>query len=61
MARSRNRLDRTPFQTQITDLSHDGRGVARREGEGGKVTFVSGGLPGETVVAEPTARSRHFD
>ncbi len=61
MARSRNRFDRTPFQTDITDLSHDGRGVARREGEGGKVTFISGALPGETVVAEPTARSRHFD
>ncbi|HBK46995.1 MAG TPA: 23S rRNA (uracil(1939)-C(5))-methyltransferase RlmD [Xanthomonadaceae bacterium] len=61
MARSRNRFDRTPFQTEITDLSHDGRGVARREGEGGKVTFVSGALPGEIVLAEPTARSRHFD
>ncbi|HEY0332588.1 MAG TPA: 23S rRNA (uracil(1939)-C(5))-methyltransferase RlmD [Stenotrophomonas sp.] len=61
MARSRNRFDRTPFQTDITDLSHDGRGVARREGEGGKVTFISGALPGEVVTAEPTARSRHFD
>ncbi|GHH51943.1 23S rRNA (uracil(1939)-C(5))-methyltransferase RlmD [[Pseudomonas] boreopolis] len=61
VARSRNRFDRTPFQTDITDLSHDGRGVARRDGEGGKVTFVSGALPGETVLAEPTARSRHFD
>jgi len=61
VARSRNRFDRTPFQTDITDLSHDGRGVARRDGEGGKVTFISGALPGEVVVAEPTARSRHFD
>ncbi|MEQ7420423.1 23S rRNA (uracil(1939)-C(5))-methyltransferase RlmD [Xanthomonas campestris pv. campestris] len=61
MARSRNRFDRTPFQTAITDLSHDGRGVARRDGEGGKVTFISGALPGEVVAAEPTARSRHFD
>ncbi|MCD0259443.1 23S rRNA (uracil(1939)-C(5))-methyltransferase RlmD [Xanthomonas melonis] len=61
MARTRNRLDRTPFQTAITDLSHDGRGVARRDGEGGKVTFISGALPGELVRAEPTARSRHFD
>ena len=61
MARSRNRLDRTPFQTDIADLSHDGRGVARREGEGGKVAFVTGALPGETVLAEPTARNRHFD
>ncbi|KRG46758.1 23S rRNA methyltransferase [Stenotrophomonas panacihumi] len=61
MARSGRRLDRTPFQTDILDLSHDGRGVARREGEGGKVTFISGALPGEVVVAEPTSRSRHFD
>jgi len=61
VARSRNRFDRTPFQAAISDLSHDGRGVARRDGEGGKVTFISGALPGEVVVAEPTARSRHFD
>lgn len=61
MARSGRRLDRTPFQTDILDLSHDGRGVARREGEGGKVTFIAGALPGEVVVAEPTSRSRHFD
>ncbi|MEG2804933.1 23S rRNA (uracil(1939)-C(5))-methyltransferase RlmD [Stenotrophomonas sp.] len=61
MARSRSRLDRTPFQTDILDLSHDGRGVARRDGEGGKVTFITGALPGEVVTAEPTARNRHFD
>ncbi|MCF7751849.1 23S rRNA (uracil(1939)-C(5))-methyltransferase RlmD [Bacillus subtilis subsp. subtilis] len=61
MARSRSRLDRTPFQTDILDLSHDGRGVARRDGDGGKVTFITGALPGEVVSAEPTARNRHFD
>ena len=53
------RFDRTPFQTEILDLSHDGRGVARRED--GKAVFVAGALPGETVLAEPTARSRRFD
>ncbi len=61
VARSRSRIDKTPFQTDILDLSHDGRGVARREGEGGKVTFVAGALPGETVMAEQTGKSRHFD
>jgi len=61
VARTRSRLDRTPFQTEILDLSHDGRGVARRDGEGGKVTFITGALPGEVVSAEPTARNRHFD
>ncbi|WP_125076232.1 23S rRNA (uracil(1939)-C(5))-methyltransferase RlmD [Pseudoxanthomonas sp. SGT-18] len=53
------RFDRTPFQTRILDLSHDGRGVARRED--GKTVFVAGALPGETVVVELTARSRRFD
>ncbi|MBO9715674.1 MAG: 23S rRNA (uracil(1939)-C(5))-methyltransferase RlmD [Pseudoxanthomonas sp.] len=53
------RLDRTPFQIQILDLSHDGRGVARHAD--GKAVFISGALPGETVLAEPTARSRRFD
>ena len=53
------RLDRTPFQTDILDLSHDGRGVARRED--GKAVFIAGALPGETVLAEQTSRSRHFD
>ena len=53
------RLDRTPFQIQILDLSHDGRGVARRDD--GKAVFIAGALPGETVMAEQTGRSRHFD
>jgi len=61
VARSRTRIDPTPFQLRIDDLSHDGRGVARREGTGSKVTFVSGALPGETVLAQQTAKSRHFD
>ena len=53
------RLDRTPFQLQILDLSHDGRGVARRDD--GKAVFVAGALPGETVMVEQTARTRRFD
>ncbi|KAF1688103.1 23S rRNA (uracil(1939)-C(5))-methyltransferase RlmD [Pseudoxanthomonas broegbernensis] len=53
------RFDRTPFRTDILDLSHDGRGVARHAD--GKAVFVDGALPGETVLAEPTARSRRFD
>ncbi|KAF1713350.1 23S rRNA (uracil(1939)-C(5))-methyltransferase RlmD [Pseudoxanthomonas sangjuensis] len=57
MARS-PRIDRTPFEAEILDLSHDGRGVARRDG---KAVFVAGALPGERVVVEQTARSRHFD
>ena len=61
---ARNRIDQTPFALDILDLSHDGRGVARRpEGDvhAGKTVFVAGALPGERVMAKQTARSRHFD
>ncbi|GAA4862866.1 23S rRNA (uracil(1939)-C(5))-methyltransferase RlmD [Luteimonas vadosa] len=53
------RIDQTPFPAEIIDLSHDGRGVARREG--GKTVFVAGALPGERVMAKQTRRSRNFD
>ncbi|MFL6593786.1 MAG: 23S rRNA (uracil(1939)-C(5))-methyltransferase RlmD [Luteimonas sp.] len=58
------RIDQTPFQIQITSLTHDGRGVGRRaEGSpnAGKTVFVSGALPGETVMAQQTGRQRSFD
>lgn len=66
MARTRSpRIDKTPFEADILDLSHDGRGVARRAGrspeESGKAVFITGALPGERVVAEQTAKNRHFD
>ena len=53
------RIDQTPFELDILDLSHDGRGVARREG--GKTVFVGDALPGERVRVKQTARSRSFD
>ena len=58
------RLDQSPKTLQITDLSHDGRGVAHwPEGhaQAGKAVFVTGALPGETVSVQQTARSKHFD
>ena len=58
------RLDQTPKTVSITDLSHDGRGVAHwPEGhaQAGKAVFVAGALPGETVSVQQTARSKHFD
>lgn len=39
-------------------MTHDGRGVGRREG---KAVFVAGALPGETVRVEQTGRNRSFD
>ena len=59
MARPRPpRIDKTPFEAEIVDHSHDGRGVARRDG---KTVFVAGALPGERVMAEQTSKNRHFD
>lgn len=59
VARPRSpRLDKTPFEAEIVDHSHDGRGVARRDG---KTVFVAGALPGERVLAERTSKNRHFD
>jgi 23S rRNA (uracil1939-C5)-methyltransferase len=54
-----SRIDQTPFEIEITGLTHDGRGVARRES--GKAVFVTGALPGERVTAQQTARQRSFD
>ncbi|HTD29482.1 MAG TPA: 23S rRNA (uracil(1939)-C(5))-methyltransferase RlmD [Xanthomonadaceae bacterium] len=55
---ARSSFSRDPFEAQIDGLTHDGRGVARRDG---KAVFVRGALPGERVIARPTARHRHFD
>ena len=46
------------LEVEITDLSHDGRGVARVDG---KTVFVAGGLPGERVRARRTQRHRNYD
>lgn len=44
-------------------MTHDGRGVARREDgvHAGKAIFITGALPGETVMVEQSGRSRQFD
>ncbi len=46
------------LEVDITDLTHDGRGVARPEG---KALFVAGGLPGERARVRLTARHRSYD
>ncbi|MHB8679663.1 MAG: 23S rRNA (uracil(1939)-C(5))-methyltransferase RlmD [Rudaea sp.] len=48
----------TVFETDITDLSHDGRGVAHVNG---KAVFVSGALAGERVRAHFSGKHRHYD
>jgi 23S rRNA (uracil1939-C5)-methyltransferase len=57
VARSRSKIHQV-FELEIDGLTHDGRGVGRREG---KAVFVRGALPGETVRVEQTGRNRHFD
>jgi len=56
--RRRRRLPAEPVEVEISDLSHDGRGVGR---VAEKVVFVHGALPGERVSARLTARNRRFD
>jgi 23S rRNA (uracil1939-C5)-methyltransferase len=56
-ARRQKLLAEPPFTVQIDNLSHEGRGVARRDG---KAIFVEGALPGEEVRCLYTLRrSRH--
>jgi 23S rRNA (uracil1939-C5)-methyltransferase len=57
MSRS-NTVSTATFEAHITDLSHDGRGVARVDG---KTVFVSGGLLGEHALLRLRKRHRHFD
>lgn len=46
------------FTANITDLSHDGRGITHING---KTTFVDGALPQETVRAQYTNKRSQFD
>lgn len=45
------------FSARIEGLSHDGRGITRVDG---KVWFVEGGLPGETVLVKPIRGKRSY-
>ena len=56
--RRRQTLPADPITLTIERLSHEGRGVARNDG---KIAFVDGALPGETVSAIYTARRSQFD
>ncbi len=48
-----------PVQTfQVDGLTHDAKGVARSQG---KVVFIDGALPGETVNAQINKTGRRFD
>ncbi len=57
MSRS-NKVSPLPFEAVISDIGHDGRGVARVDG---KTVFVTGALLGETVRLRLRKRHRNFD
>ncbi len=46
------------LEVEITDLTHEGRGVARVDG---KAVFVAGALPGEHAAIRLVRRHRHYD
>lgn len=56
--RRRKNLPTTPITLEIESLSHEGRGIAHHEG---KVVFVEGALPGESVDAVLTDRRSSYD
>ena len=48
----------TSIEADITDLTHDGRGVTHIAG---KAVFIAGALAGERVRARYTGKHRHYD
>lgn len=54
----RKKLPSEPVTLRIESLSHEGRGLAHVDG---KVCFVEGALPGETVEARYVNSRRQFD
>lgn len=58
MARRKKRLPTEPQAAHITDLTHEGKGVAHIDG---KTVFVSEALPGEDIEFIYTAKHRNYD
>ncbi|HMU91333.1 MAG TPA: 23S rRNA (uracil(1939)-C(5))-methyltransferase RlmD [Pseudomonadales bacterium] len=56
--RSNPKPPAAPVELTIESLSHDGRGIARRNG---KLLFVDNGLPGERLLARIEARHSRYD
>src|SRR5690554_258752 len=56
--RRRKVLPTEPVRCEVEKLSHDGRGIARQDG---KILFVDGALPSETVMAKVVSTRSKFD
>jgi 23S rRNA (uracil1939-C5)-methyltransferase len=57
--RFKNTASSALISTTITTLSHDGRGIAAENN--GKITFVSGALPGEDITFRISKAHKHFN
>ncbi|MDH5548088.1 MAG: 23S rRNA (uracil(1939)-C(5))-methyltransferase RlmD [Gammaproteobacteria bacterium] len=55
---AKRKIPNQPFEANVDDLSHEGKGVAR---QGEKVVFIDGALPGEEVVYKIHKRRRSYD
>ena len=58
MSRRRQHFPRHSTTATIEKFSHDARGIARVDG---KITFIDGALPGETVMFQYTQKKKGFD
>ena len=58
MSRRRSPLPKEPVAASVTDLTHEGAGVARVEG---KTVFITQALPDEDVHFVYTQRKRNYD
>ncbi|HNW79341.1 MAG TPA: 23S rRNA (uracil(1939)-C(5))-methyltransferase RlmD [Candidatus Competibacteraceae bacterium] len=56
--KTRQQVPLETFSVEVADLSHEGQGVARRDG---KAVFIEGALPGEEVECVYTARRGRHD
>lgn len=58
MSRRKRTLPRDPVPAHVTDLTHEGKGVANIDG---KTVFISQALPGEDVEFIYTNKRRNYD
>lgn len=54
----KQKFSQEPFEVEITDITHDGRGVTHIDG---KVVFVNGALPNEVVMAQYVKIRKDYD
>jgi 23S rRNA (uracil1939-C5)-methyltransferase len=58
MSRRKRPLSKEPIATHVSDLTHEGKGVAHIDG---KTVFISQALPGEDVEFIYTRKRRNYD